>query len=254
VRGDFLKALVNPYFLFLLLQLAGWVILRYRCWAVMSRAGKSIWFLCGASLLGIAALSTPLVSRGLEHCLSGSFKDQGEGAPAYIFVLGGGYLPGTTLDQDVLVVDSSRRVLAAVAWWRKYPQAKLVFSGAEKGIRDRPRDRLARLMAETAMGQGVPESHVILESDSTNTREHPLEALRLPGITAETRIGLVTSGWHMRRALREFRRVFSIVEIRSVPLSNILAGAQVFVPDPDILGASTVYLQEVVGYLWYALC
>ncbi len=217
----------------------------------MNRVWKSIWLLLVLLLLGLGALSTPSVSRGLERSLSISVNDQKTGAPAYIFVLGGGYLPGVSLDQDVLVVESSRRVLTAVAWWREYPQAKLVLSGAEKGIKNRLNNRLAQLMAETAMWQGVPKAHLLLEDSSTNTREHPIKALELPGITSKTQIGLVTSGWHMRRARREFYRYFSAVRIRPVSLSSESGTWQNFIPDSNALGASTIFLREWAGIIWY---
>ncbi len=248
-----LKPLVNPLFLFLLLQLGGLVALRYRCWTMVSRAWKSIWLLLVLSLLCLGALSTPSISRGLERSLSISVNDQGASAPAYIFVIGGGYLPGASSDQDVLVVESSRRVLTAIAWWREYPQAKLVFSGASKEIKNRPNDCLVQLMAETAMCHGVPESHLLLEGSSINTREHPLKALELSGITSKTRIGLVTSGWHMRRAQREFRRYFSAIRIHPVPLSSYSAGWQNFIPNSDALGSSITFLREWVGLIWYAV-
>ncbi len=228
--------------------------LRYRCWIRWSRVWKLIWLLLVLSLLGLGMLSTPLVSRGLERSLSITISDQGGMcAPAYIFVLGGGYLPGASSDQDVLVVESSRRVLTAIAWWREYPQAKLVFSGASGEIKNRPNNRLAQLMAETAMCHGVPESHLLLEGSSKNTREHPIKALQLPGITSKTQIGLVTSGWHMRRAQREFRRYFSAIRIHPVPLSSYSAGWQNFIPNSDALGSSITFLREWVGLIWYAV-
>lgn len=219
----------------------------------MAGARKLIWMLLMISLVGLGALSTPSVSRSLERSLSHAVNNQEGNAPTYIFVLGGGYLPGASLDQDVLVEESSRRVLAAIAWWREYPQAKLVFSGALGEIKNRPNDRLVQLMAETAMCHGVPKSHLVLEGSSVNTREHPIKALELPGITSKTQIGLVTSNSHMRRARREFSRYFSAILIHPVPLSSYSVGWQDFIPNPDSLGASTIFLQEWVGIVWYAV-
>lgn len=248
-----MKLLVNPLFWFILLQAGVLGALCYRYWIRWSRAWKSTWLLLVLSLFILGVLSTPAVTRKLERSLSITVNDQGVGAPAYIFVLGGGYLPGASLDQDVLGTESSRRVLAAIAWWRKYPQAKLVFSGAEKEIKIRPNTRLTQLMAETAICHGVPQSHLLFEDSSINTREHPIKALELPGITSKTPIGLVTSAWHMRRSLREFSRYFSAIQIQPVPLSYYSAGWQNFIPAANALEESTIFLQEWVGIFWYAM-
>ncbi len=250
-----MKPLVNPLFLFILLQIGCLIVLRYYCRVVWSRALKSVWLLLVLSLLGLGVLSIPLISRSFEYLLSvtANEREKETEAPAYIFVLGGGYLPGASLDQDALVAESTRRVLAAIVWWRQYPQAKLVFSGTEKNIKNRPKNCLTRLMAKTAVCHGVPESQLLLESNSINTREHPIKALQLSGITPETRIGLVTSGWHMRRAQREFCRYFSSVRIHPVPFSSYFLGWQDFIPNSDALEASTAFLQECVGIIWYAM-
>lgn len=204
-------------------------------------------------LFVLGALATPVVSRSLARSLSVSLAEQGVGAPEYIFVLGGGYVPGDSLEEDILVIESTRRVLAAVSWWREYPQAKIVFSGAEKGIKNRRNDRSVQLMAEIARGQGVPEFNILIEGQSRNTREHPIKALELPGMSAKTPIGVVTSNWHMRRAQREFCRYFSSVRIRPVLLASISMRWQDFIPHADTLWVSAILLQEWVGGFWYDL-
>ena len=153
-------------------------------------------------------------------------------APAFIFVLGGGYSPGMIPDEDILVTESQRRVLHGVSLWRRYPDARLVFSGvAYEYASIRKPDRLVQLMAGTARVRGVPASAVLLEPRSGNTREHPIEALTLPGVTAATPIAVVTSGWHMRRAQREFRRYFQHVRPYPVPSSLRPVAWQDLVPD-----------------------
>ena len=121
-------------------------------------------------------------------------------------MLGGGYDPGVIPDEDILSTESQRRVLHGVTLWRRYPDARLVLSGAMEYLGRRNLGRHAQLMAEVSVNQGVPASAVLLEPRSRNTREHPIEALTLPGVTSATPIAVVTSGWHMRRAQRDFYR------------------------------------------------
>jgi uncharacterized SAM-binding protein YcdF (DUF218 family) len=134
---------------------------------------------------------------GLEALLRVASSPDSTIAPAYIFVLGGGYLPGVIPEEDVLVVESQRRVLRAITLWRRFPNAWLVLSGAVHEYDGfRGPDRLAQLMADAAMCQGVPISAILLEPRSINTLEHPVEALKLPGVTSTTSIAVVMSDWH----------------------------------------------------------
>ena len=149
-----MKSLINPLLWFLLLQTAGLCVLLRR----MSGRSRLLWSLLLLSiLLGMA--STPLTWRGLEASLmiTSSIPDSTI-APAYIIVLGGGYLPGVIPEEDVLVVESQRRVLRAITLWRRFPNARLVLSGAVHeydGFREP--DRLAQLMADAAMRRGVAD-------------------------------------------------------------------------------------------------
>ncbi|MFH1638899.1 MAG: YdcF family protein [Chloroflexota bacterium] len=245
-----MKSLVNPLLWFLLLQTVGLYMLLRR---LTGRNRIILWLLLILTLLLLTA-STPLAMRGLEASLQVASSPESSFSPAYIFVLGGGYLPGSIPEEDVLVVESQRRVLHAVMVWRRFPDARMVFSGASyehEGARGP--DRLPQLMAETARNKGVPASVMLLEPRSRNTREHPVEALKLPGITTTTPIGLVTSGLHMRRAQREFCRYFNQVIIYPAPPMQHWWNWQDLLPDADTLDANTTMLREWVGLLWYAI-
>jgi uncharacterized SAM-binding protein YcdF (DUF218 family) len=219
----------------------------------IGRSRSLLWALLLLTLL-LAIVSTPLSRKELEASLMLAPTSNSAMAPAYIFVLGGGYLPGSLPDEDVLVVESQRRVLHAVMVWRRFPDARMVFSGASYEHEDaRGSDRLPQLMGEAARDRGVPASVMLLEPRSRNTREHPVEALKIPGVTTTTPIAVVTSGWHMRRAQREFGRYFNQVISYPVPSMQHLWNWQDLVPDADALDANTTMLREWVALLWYAI-
>jgi uncharacterized SAM-binding protein YcdF (DUF218 family) len=245
-----MKSLVNPLLWFLLFQIAGLYVLLRR---LSDRSRIILWSLLILTLL-LGMLSTPLVRIGLEASLQVASSPDSSITPAYIFVLGGGYLPGSIPEEDVLVVESQRRVLHAVMVWRRFPDAKMVFSGASyEDEKARGPVRHAQLMAEAARNKGMPASALLLESRSKNTREHPVEALKITDVTIATPIGLVTSGWHMRRAQREFCRYFKQVIIYPVPSEQQSWSWRDILPDVDTLGANTTLLREWVGLLWYAI-
>ena len=238
------------FFWYLIVQLA---VLLY---LIPSSNGRSRFFLSALLVVNLflSIASTPLAGLALETSLNFAQKLNTANAPNFIFVLGGGYKPGVVPDEDVLIVESQRRVLHGVSIWKRYPNARIVFSGAAydyDGLRGT--DRLAKLMAEFALSRGVLESDMLLETHSHNTRQHPIEALKLPGVTSTTPVAVVTSGWHMRRARREFCRHF--VQVQSYPVSHIRRSLnwKDFVPDASALDKNTTLLREWIGILWYSI-
>jgi len=248
-----LKDLVSPLLLFLVAQIAVLAGLAGFSGRKRSRVRGMLLLFLAVMTAGLAALSTPRVAGCLERSLEMGLSGDAADVPDYIVVLAGGYLQGPSPDEDVLVVETTRRVLAAVSWWKESRASKLVFSGASTYRTARPAERLPQLMAETAGTHGVPAEDILLESVSTNTREHPLGILALPGITARSSIGIVTSAFHMRRAHREFRRHFSSIQMRPAPPRPVPPGWRGLIPDGYSLQHSALYLQEWAGIAWYAL-
>lgn len=101
------------------------------------------------------------------------------------------------------------RVEAAVALWRRWPGAALVFSGGS-GERVRPglpteADVMAAY-AERLLG-GVVDglAGISLERESTSTRENALFSLPLLNCSAGGTVAIVTSTFHQWRARRVFQ-------------------------------------------------
>jgi uncharacterized SAM-binding protein YcdF (DUF218 family) len=242
-----MKIIVSPFLWFFFLQVAGMLLLLR--WDPIKRCRSLIRLLLVLTFL-LTIISTPLTGNWLKNTLAIHPTENSTTPPVAIFVLAGGYLPGATSVEDVLGAESQRRVLHAVGIWRRYPNAILVFSGAQGMLGP---ERLTQLMADVAMCQGAPISSILLEPRSTNTREHPIEALKLPGMTSTTSIGIVTSDWHIRRAEQEFRRYFR--QVYTYPLSplRVTQGLQSLMPSADSLDDNTTLLREWVGILWYKI-
>ena len=111
------------------------------------------------------------------------------------------------------------------------------------------------MMARAAVGYGVPDSIIVLEAASRNTREHPVEALRLPGVKPTTHVAVVTSSWHMRRAGAEFCLYFERIDLYPVALveSNRSIGASDILPQAQWLSENTWRLREWFGIVWYEI-
>ena len=102
--------------------------------------------------------------------------------------------------------DASERVTSFVALAQRYPAARLVYSGGSGLVRDqntREAD-LAKPLLETL---GVDSARVIYERDSRTTWENALYSKKLANPAPGETWLLVTSAWHMPRAVGCFRKV-----------------------------------------------
>jgi uncharacterized SAM-binding protein YcdF (DUF218 family) len=200
--GKALWFLLTPSNSLTLLALCGTVVS-----LAARRARKAAWIalfgiigllLCGLSPLGYW-LATPLESRfpaprPLPQEIAG------------FIVLGGGLRIYDTTHADALSVnDAGDRLIALGDLARRYPAAKIVFSGGAGDVfgEEEPEADLVRRYAGTL---GVDPARLIVEDRSRTTYENALftRALVEPG---EGEIWLlVTSAWHMPRAVGAFRQ------------------------------------------------
>ena len=101
--------------------------------------------------------------------------------------------------------DAAERITAFVALARRYPDAKLVYSGGSGMVREqnfREADQALPLL----QAMGLDPHRVIVERDSRNTWENALYSLQVakPG-SGQTWL-LLTSAWHMPRSVGCFRK------------------------------------------------
>lgn len=111
------------------------------------------------------------------------------------------------------------------------------------------------------MEAGVPREAIIVEAGSRNTEENArFVGEMLKNRSAERRILLVTSSWHMRRALLMFSRHAAGAEV--IPAATdyealvyLGKGCDIdwFIPSAETLYRNTMMLKEYVGYWGYRL-
>ena len=108
---------------------------------------------------------------------------------------------------------------------------------------------------------GVPEEAILVENESRNTEENARRVAKLLADRAERpRVLLVTSSWHMRRALLMFRRHAADVEVvpAAIDYEGIMAAESLalpwsLAPSADMLMKNSFMLKEYVGYWGYRL-
>jgi uncharacterized SAM-binding protein YcdF (DUF218 family) len=127
-------------------------------------------------------------------------------APTGVIVLGGAVNDElTALHDSVALNEAAERVVAPITLRRRYPSARLVFSGGSAallGSKHTEAEAVARLWRETGLDQG----DVAYESGSRNTYENALLTRDLVKPRDGERWLLVTSAMHMPRAVGIFRK------------------------------------------------
>ena len=101
---------------------------------------------------------------------------------------------------------ASDRFIDGVLLAKALPQATLIFSGGTAEILERGA-REAPMLKELAMQLGVPNEQIVAEDKSRNTRENALEAQVILSQAGARRPILVTSAYHMPRAMKCFRKI-----------------------------------------------
>ncbi|MEM1431402.1 MAG: YdcF family protein [Pseudomonadota bacterium] len=191
--------LIRPETLLLLLFAAS-LGAAWRGWrrAALASGGVALGLaLCVAVFPLARVLYTPLEAR---------FPASPEiSTPAGILVLGGGEEFGPPLGQgQPQVNDAGERYLAAIALARRHPSAWVMFAGGRATIEGGPAPNAA-LSARIFTDSGISPDRIVLENSSRNTAENAANALPLRPAGSEAGPWLlVTSAWHMPRAVGAF--------------------------------------------------
>jgi uncharacterized SAM-binding protein YcdF (DUF218 family) len=115
-----------------------------------------------------------------------------------------------------------------------------------------------QVLIRYAMDQGVPKEHLLTKDKVSNTEGEATAVAELlrkrEGLHTPSRILLVTSAYHMRRAMMLFKRAglevipfrvdFQVSEGRKLSILD-------FMPQGDSLRQTETALREVYGYLYY---
>ena len=247
------KLILQPYLLCLILPtgILFWIVIKYRK-SISTKIYRLLW-LTIILFFSIILLSTQIVSSWIEDSL---YIDPGinYSKPDVIVVLGGGYLVNTLEELDLLTTETMSRVLEGVMWWKKNKNAILIMCGAEQK-EGRMLSHGAFLMKLQAEMAGVPSDKVFLDTLSINTWDHPKKIFDLSIINHNKVVGIVTSKWHMRRALWSFERYFE--KIQPSPIESSMSMNHnyyyKFFPNLSSISLNTSMIHEWIGLSWYKI-
>jgi uncharacterized SAM-binding protein YcdF (DUF218 family) len=177
----------------------------------LARVGR---FLTVASLIALAVIGLSPLGNVLIIPLEDRFPpwDDTRGAPDGIVVLGGAITPDVSAARgEVALNEAAERVTAAVALARRYPAARIIYSGGTAALIF-PEGSEAASAVRLFESLGIPQARIIAEEQSRNTVENAVFSLLLAMPQPGERWLLVTSGYHMPRAMGVFRRAGFPVE------------------------------------------
>ncbi|MFH1084845.1 MAG: ElyC/SanA/YdcF family protein [Chloroflexota bacterium] len=221
------------------------------------RLGKGL-VTVGLALLLV--LSTAPASGWLLASLEGAYPPFGTGraAPvaldeiAYVIVLAGGIevVPAMPLTRQV-GGGGMARLMEGYRVYTMCPNSKLVLSGGYGAEPDSPREILTNYLFMRSLG--VPAEDMIVENTSWDTET---EARHVAPIVGRAPSVLVTSAYHMRRALPMFEKQ----GLRPIPAPadfhtglKRVSSPESFYPSASSLWASEVAIYEYIGMLWARL-
>ncbi|MEL6772033.1 MAG: YdcF family protein [Bacteroidota bacterium] len=249
------------------------VLLAVALWRTRRTAGaKAAGKPKGRVALALALLALLLGgNRFVAYGLTDALEDQAVALRAdslaadAVVVLGGGTRPLTAPRMTAEVNEGGDRVLYAAQLWRAGAAPLVVVSGGSGSLGAQGAQPEAYSMAGLMRFVGVPDSALVLEPRSRNTYENAVETKRLLDARGVTDIVLVTSAFHMPRAVRVFEaQGFSV---RAAPTDFIVTDAewarvkrlrldvllQNLLPDAEMLQLTTRAMKEYIGTAVYRL-
>jgi uncharacterized SAM-binding protein YcdF (DUF218 family) len=239
-----------PSNLIIVVGLCGVLLLRTR----FTRTG---WVLTIGSLLLLAVVGFSPVGNALIVPLEERFPawDSSRGAPDGVIVLGGAVTPDVSAARkEPALNEAAERMTAAVELARRYPAARIIFSGGDSGFGygGGNESEAALLLFERL---GVAKGRILTEDQSRNTVENALFSMRIAAPKPGERWLLVTSAYHMPRSIGVFRQVGFPVE--AYPVDWRTRGPQdasrPFATVGDGLRRTDTAVREWVGLVAYRL-
>jgi len=171
-------------------------------------------------------------------------------APAGIIVLGGALDADLTLARHQPIFNAmASRLTTGVVLARRFPNARLVFTGGSSSLRATDINE-AMGVRDLWLSLGVPDDRMTFESKSRNTWENAIFTRALVDPKPRETWLLVTSAWHMPRAVGIFRRAGFTVTAYPVDYRTF-RDARDFVPFR--LGYAELPMLEFATHEWIGL-
>ncbi|MEM7776913.1 MAG: YdcF family protein [Pseudomonadota bacterium] len=177
----------------------------------MSLFGIGLMLVLGFSPLAMVLLQ-PLEQRFAQDRVSARERAAALGDVDGIILLGGfedGRL--SRLRGQIAVNESAERLVETARIAKLLPGAKIIFTGGAAGV-FQSYETAGGSVRSYLIDLGISDDRIVIENQSRNTWENALRTRERIQLVAGQRYVLVTSAWHMPRAVGAFRKAgFTIV-------------------------------------------
>jgi uncharacterized SAM-binding protein YcdF (DUF218 family) len=207
------------------------------------------------SIVGLAIFAFSPLGNWVLYPLEQRFPpwDAARGTPDGIVVLGGSIDPDLSIAHGVAVVRSAPdRVIAAASLARRYPKARIIFTGGSSNLISNDAKE-ADDAVELFESLGVSRDRIEIERRARNTQENAEFSLSIAAPKSGERWLLLTSAFHMPRSVGIFRKAGFAVE--PYPVDWRVGGRTDLVSFHNLagdgLGSVDTGVREWVGLLAY---
>jgi uncharacterized SAM-binding protein YcdF (DUF218 family) len=208
--------------------------------------------LLAVAVLELLFFSTESVSRWLYARLEAGVVSTFHPQPPYdvVVVLGGILEPSAETTGQLELSESGERVVTAADLLRAGQARDVLLTGGSvspQALETPEAEHLARWLR----AEGIAPERIVVEGQSRNTRENALFSAPIIAAHGWKRILIVTSAWHMPRALGCFRAVG--IEADALPVDHRSRANPGFAWNPRVkyLANSTDALRELFGRIVY---
>lgn len=242
---NLISAFLLPPLNLLLAAFAGLLLLRSR-----PRLART---LLAGSLALLWLCATPYFAERALHLLeeqSKTVNTQAQPADAIVVLGGGTYFKAPEYGGiDTVGTGSLLRLRYAARLQRETGKPILVTGGKPRGNDSSEAQQMKSVLENEFK---VPVQWT--EDESDNTLENARYSYQLLQKSGIKRIYLVTHAWHMPRSIRVFQAAgFEVVPAPTAFTTHYQTDLLSFMPNADSLSASSVFMHELIGLLWYRL-
>jgi uncharacterized SAM-binding protein YcdF (DUF218 family) len=224
---------------------------------LLTRSRRLASWLVVTSLVLLALFGLSPLGNALMLPLEERFPpwDASHGAPDGVIVLGGIIAEDVSAARGATALnEAAERVTVAVELARRYPNLRIIFSGGTNALIF-GEEAEAAFAVRQLEALGVPHERIVAEEQSRNTVENAVFSRLIANPQPGQRWLLLTSAFHMPRAIAVFRAAGFPVE--AYPVDWRTTGPMDLVrPYPSVsegLRRTDVAVREWIGLLLYRL-
>lgn len=252
--NKFVGWMTNPFSLGLMM-IASAVLLNFR--PVEKKNGRLARFLLVFSLLWLWFWSTPLATLLIGVPLEREFLVNGKLAPlrSYpvcdaIVDLGGGVASHPQPVEGPNMLSAADRPFFAAALW-KAGKGRIIIPTSKS---------VSQADVKILQALGVPSDRIVAEDQALNTEENARYTAKILGAKGAKRkkVLLVTSAWHMKRSLLQFKKYAPAIDVLPAPCDFEATGTcadmplwRFIIPASIALEQNCRYCREWIGYFGY---